>query len=158
MGSFENILQRSSISFSMIDSLEQFPQWMALYRYRNKMSDQVFIHHFPLLETLNWRAVEIALSHEHNLSKVQVYHALMANSESGTLIFDFDIQQQINHTSDGENTVVMLSTNQLMDSMEFVLKQIDELNMQQQKRRIFSVHPAELPCGAHLCLYKGSSE
>lgn len=154
MGRFESILQRSSISFSIIDSLEQFPQWMALYRYRNNMFDKVYIHHFPLLETLNWQSVEMDFSQDVNQSQVQVHHALMANSESGTLIFDYDLQQQLNHVDDGEKTVVILDKYKLMDSMEFVLKQIDELNTNQQKHNVFAVHPAELPCGAHLCLYK----
>jgi len=155
MGRFESILQRSSVSFSVIDLLEQFPQWAALYRYRNNISDKVYIHNSSLLNELNWHAASIELSSEINEAQIQVFHALMANSESGSLIFDFDLQQQLNKSVGGESIVVMLDTYKLMDSMEFVVQQIDELNKDQQARNICVVHPAELPFGTQLCLYRG---
>jgi len=155
MGRFESILQRSSVSFSIIDSLEQFPQWTALYQYRNNKNDKVYIHNSSLLEGLNWHSASIALSADINQSQVRIFHALMANSESGSLIFDYDLQQQLNKTDDGESTVVILDTHKLMDSMEFVVKQIDELNKDQQERNICVIHPAELPFGTQLCLYRG---
>jgi len=155
MGRFESILQRSSVSFSIIDSLEQFPQWTALYQYRNNINDKVYIHNSSLLEGLNWHSASIALSSDINQSQVRIFHALMANSESGSLIFDYDLQQQLNKTDDGESTVVILDTHKLMDSMEFVVKQIDELNKDQQERNICVIHPAELPFGTQLCLYRG---
>lgn len=155
MGRFESILQRSSVSFSIINSLEQFPQWTALYRYRNNINDKVYIHNSPLLEGLNWHLASIQLSADINQSQVQIFHALMANSESGSLIFDFDLQQQLNKTDDGESIVVILDRYKLMDSMEFVVKQIDELNKDQQERNICVIHPAELPFGTQLCLYRG---
>jgi len=154
MGRFESILQRSSVSFSIIDSLEQFPQWTALYQYRNNINDKVYIHNSSLLEGLNWHSASIALSSDINQSQVRIFHALMANSESGSLIFDYDLQQQLNKTDDGESTVVILDTHKLMDSMEFVVKQIDELNKDQQERNICVIHPAELPFGTQLCLYR----
>ncbi|MFT5759855.1 MAG: hypothetical protein ACI9LM_004639 [Alteromonadaceae bacterium] len=155
MGRFESILQRSSVPFSIIDSLDQFPQWTALYRYRNNMNDKVYIHNWALLEELNWRAFSIELCSDIYQSQVRVFHALMANSESGSLIFDCDLQQQLNQTDDGENTIVILDTYKLMDSMEFVVNQIDELNKDQQERNISVVHPAELPIGTQLCLCRG---
>ncbi|MBL4900849.1 MAG: hypothetical protein JKX76_14650 [Colwellia sp.] len=158
MGIFESILQRSSMSFSVIDSLEQLPQWTALYRYRNNMNDKVYIHKWALLEKLNWRAVSIELSSNINQSQVRIFHALMANSESGSLIFDYDLQQQLNQIDDGESTIVILDTCKLMDSMEFVVNQIDELNKDQQERNISVIHPAELPLGTQLCLYRGEIE
>jgi hypothetical protein len=155
MGKFESILQRSSVSFSIIDSLEQFPQWIALYRYRNNMNDTVYIHNWALLEELNWHAASIELSSDIHQSQVRIFHALMANSESGSLIFDYDLQQQLNQIDDGESTIVILNTYKLMDSMEFVVNQIDELNKDQQERNISVIHPAELPYGTQLCLYRG---
>ena len=158
MGRFESILQRSSVSFSIIDSLEQFPQWTALYRYRNNMNDKVYIHNWDLLEELNWPAASIELSSDINESQVRIFHALMANSESGSLIFDYDLHQHLNQTDDGESTIVILDTHKLMDSMEFVVNQIAELNKDQKERNISVVHPAELPFGTQLCLYRGLKE
>lgn len=155
MGKFEGILQRFSVSFSIIDLLEQFPQWAALYRYRNNINDKVYIHNSSLLKELNWNAASIELSSDINQSQVRVFHALMANSESGSLIFDFDLQLELNKTNNSESTIVILDTYKLMDSMEFVVKQIDELNRDQQERNICVVHPAELPFGTQLCLYRG---
>lgn len=155
MGRFESILQRSSVSFSIIDFLEQLPQWAALYRYRNNINDKVYIHNSSLLKGLNWREASIELSADINESKIQVFHALMANSESGSLIFDYDLQQELNKSDGSESIVVMLDTYKLMDSMEFVVQQIDELNKDQQERHICVVHPAELPYGTQLCLYRG---
>lgn len=154
MGRFESILQRSSVSFSAIDSLDQFPQWMALYCYRNNMNNGVYIHEYPILEQLNWQSVSVKLADDINQGQVRVFQALMANSESGTLVFDYDLQQQVSQIDEGSKTVVMLDKYKLMASMEFVLKQIDELYMNQQNHNICAVHPAELPYGAHLCLYK----
>jgi len=158
MGKFESILQRSSVSFSVIDSLEQFPQWTALYRYRNNMNNKVYIHNWTVLEELNWSAVSIELSSEIDKSHVRIFHALMANSESGSLIFDYDLQQHLNQTDDGESTIVLLNTFKLMDSMEFVVNQIAELNKDQKERNISVIHPAELPFGTQLCLYRGLTE
>ena len=155
MGKFESILQRSSVSFSIIDSLEQFPQWAALYRYRNKLNDKVYIHNWPLLEELDWSSSSIPLSDEIGQSQIRIFHALMANSESGSLIFDYDFQQQLNNADESESTIVILDTYKLMDSMEFVVNQIDELNKDQQERNISVIHPAELPYGTQLCLYRG---
>ncbi|MDX2368834.1 MAG: hypothetical protein QNK36_10580 [Colwellia sp.] len=155
MGRFESILQRSSVSFSIIDSLDQFPQWAALYRYRNNMNDKVYIHNWPLLEKLDWPAASIELSSDIHQSQIRIFHALMANSESGSLIFDYDLQQQFIETDDGDSTIVILDTCKLMDSMEFVVSQIDELNKDQQERNISVIHPAELPFGTQLCLYRG---
>jgi hypothetical protein len=153
MDKFEGILQRSSVSFSIIDSLDQFPQWMALYCYRNDLSDHIYVQNSPLIDRLNWHSTSLVTNIKQ--SQVRVFHALMANSESGTLIFDYDIQQQLNQIGDNENTVVILDKHQLMDSMEFVVKQIDELNKDQQQRNIYVIHPAELPLGTQLCLYRG---
>lgn len=155
MGRFESILQRSSVSFSIIDSLEQFPQWTALYRYRNSLNDQVYIHNSALIKELNWHSASLSLASDINQFQVRIFHALMANSESGTLIFDYDIHQHLNQAGDDSSTVVILDKHQLMDSMEFVVKQIDELNKDQQQRNIHVIHPAELPFGTQLCLYKG---
>lgn len=155
MGRFESILQRSSVSFSIIDSLEQFPQWTALYRYRNNIKDKVYIHNWAMLEELNWHEASIELSSDIHQSQVQIFHALMANSESGSLIFDYDLQQQLIETENGDSTIVILDTYKLMDSMEFVVNQINELNKDQQERNISVVHPAELPSGTQLCLYRG---
>lgn len=155
MGKFESILQRSSVSFSIIDSLEQFPQWTALYRYRNNLNHKVYIHNQMLLEKLNWPAASIELSPDINQSQVRIFHALMANSESGTLIFDYDLQQQLNQIDDDKSTIVILNTYKLMDSMEFVVNQINELNKDNQERNISVIHPAELPLGTELCLYRG---
>ncbi|MGV2873859.1 hypothetical protein [Colwellia sp. E150_009] len=155
MERFEGILQRSSVSFSIIDSLEQFPQWTALYRYRNDLNEHIYIHHSSLIAGLNWQSVSLALATGVHQSQVRVFHALMANRESGTLIFDYDIQQQLNQIDDNESTVVILDRQQLMDSMEFVVKQIDELNKDQKQRNICVIHPAELPLGTQLCLYRG---
>jgi hypothetical protein len=155
MGRFESILQRSSVSFSIIDSLEQFPQWTALYRYRNKIDDKVYIHNWPLLDDLNWRAASIETSSDIKHSHVWIFPALMANSESGSLIFDYDLQQQLNQIKDSESVVVVLDKNNLMENMEFVVKQIEELNKDQKDRNICVVHPAELPFGAQLCLCRG---
>ena len=82
----------------------------------------------------------------------------MANSESGSLIFDYDLHQHLNQTDDGESTIVILDTHKLMDSMEFVVNQIAELNKDQKERNISVVHPAELPFGTQLCLYRGLKE
>lgn len=155
MGRFESILQRSSVSFSVIDSLEQFPQWTALYRYRNNLNDKVYIHNWPLLDELNWPAVSIELSSDIKQSQVWIFPALMANSESGSLIFDYDLQQELNQIKDSESVVVVLDTNKLMDNMEFVVKQIEELNKDQKERNICVIHPAELPFGTQLCLCRG---
>jgi hypothetical protein len=155
MGKFESILQRSSVSFSIIDSLEQFPQWTALYRYRNNLNHKVYIHNQMLLEKLNWQAASIELSRDINESQIRIFHALMANSESGTLIFDYDLQQQLNQIDDDKSTIVFLNTYKLMDSMEFVVNQINELNKDNQKRNISVIHPAELPLGTQLCLCRG---
>jgi hypothetical protein len=155
MGRFESILQRSSVSFSIIDSLEQFPQWTALYRYRNGLNHKVYIHNRLLFEELNWNAASIELSSDINQSQVRIFHALMANSESGTLIFDYDLQQQLNKIDDDKSTIVILNTYKLMDSMEFVVNQINELNKDNQERNISVIHPAELPFGTQLCLYRG---
>ena len=155
MGRFESILQRSSVSFSIIDSLEQFPQWTALYRYRNNISDKVYIHKWPFLDGLNWSAASIELSSDIKQSQVCIFPALMANSESGSLIFDFDLQQQFDQITGSESIVVALDTNKLMDNMEFVVRQIEELNKDQQERNICVVHPAELPLGTQLCLCRG---
>ena len=155
MGRFESILQRSSVSFSIIDSLEQFPQWTALYRYRNDLYDHVYVHNSVLIAGLNWHSASLSLASDINQSQVRVFHALMGNSESGTLIFDYDIHQQLNQAGDDSSTVVILDKHQLMDSMEFVVKQIDELNKDQQQRNIHVIHPAELPFGTQLCLYRG---
>lgn len=155
MGRFESVLQRASVSFSIIDSLAQFPQWMALYCYRNNMNNNIYIHNASLLESLNWHSAAIELSTDIQQSQIRIFHALMANSESGSLIFDFDLHQALNQTDDGESTVVILNKFSLMDSMEFVVKQIGELNKDQQERNVCVIHPAELPSGAQLCLYKG---
>lgn len=155
MRRFESILQRSSVSFSMIETLDQLPQWTALYRYRNDLHDDIYVHNSSLIKELNWHSVSLSLATEIHQSQIQVFHALMANNESGTLIFDYDIQQQLNQTDDDSNTVIILDRHQLMDSMEFVLKQIDELNKDQQQRSIRVIHPAELPFGTQLCLYRG---
>lgn len=155
MGRFESILQRSSVSFSIIDSLEQFPQWTVLYRYRNHIHGKVYTHNHSLLQELNWDAASIELSSNIHQSQVQIFHALMANSESGSLIFDYDLLQQLNKTVARESTVVILNTYQLMHSMEFVVNQIDELNKDQKHRNLCVIHPAELPLGTQLCLYKG---
>lgn len=155
MGRFESILQRSSVSFSVIDSLEQLPQWTALYRYRNNFNDKIYIHNWPLLDELNWHAASIELSSDIKQSQVWIFPALMANSESGSLIFDYDLQQELNQIKDSESVVVVLDTNTLMDNMEFVVKQIEELNKDQKERNICVIHPAELPFGTQLCLCRG---
>lgn len=153
MNKFESILQHSAVSFSIIDSLRQFPQWVALYRYRNDLNEYIYVHNSPLIDKLNWHPA--SLTTDIHQPQVRVFHALMANSESGTLIFDYNIQQQLNQINDSENTVIILNKHQLMDSMEFVVKQIDELNKDQQQRNIYVIHPAELPLGTQLCLYRG---
>lgn len=155
MVSFESILQRSSVLFSVIGSLDQLPQWTALYHYRNGMSNNIYIHKCLLIEKLDWQSAFIELSTNVQESQVRIFHALMANSESGMLIFDYDFQSQIEQGEDGERTVIILDTSQLMENMEFVLKQIDELNKNQPMRKLCVIHPEELPEGAHICLYKG---
>lgn len=154
MGRFESILQRSSVSFSILDSLDQFPQWTALYRYRNNLNHKIYIHNRMLLDELNWHEASIELSSDINQSQVRIFHALMANSESGSLIFDYDLQQQLNQIDD-QSIIVILDTHKLMDSMEFVVNQINELNKDNQERNISVIHPAELPFGTQLCLYRG---
>jgi hypothetical protein len=154
MERFEGILQRSSVSFSIIDSLEQFPQWTALYRYRNDLNDNIYINHCSVIAGLNWQSASLALTTDIHHSQVRVFHALMANRESGTLIFDYDIQEKLNQLDDNENIVIILDKHKLMDSMEFVVQQIDELNRDQQRRNICVIHPAELPFGTQLCLYR----
>lgn len=155
MGRFESILQRSSVPFSMIDSLDQFPQWIALYQYRNNINDKIYIHKWPLLKELNWPSSSIELSSDINQSNIQIFHPLMANRESGLLIFDYDFQQQLNKTGDSESIIVILDIHQLMQSMEFVVNQIAELNSNQPLDNLSVIHPAELPSGAQVCLYRG---
>mgnify|MGYP005989924853 CR=1 FL=1 len=154
MGRFESILQRSSVSFSMIDSLEQFPQWLALYQYRNNMNDKIYIHNWPLLNELNWSSSSIELSSDINQSQIRIFHPLMANSESGLLIFDYDLKQHLNKTAEDESTIVILDTHKLMHSMEFVVNQLGELNSNQQIKSISVIHPGELPSGSQVCLYR----
>lgn len=155
MGRFESILQRSSVSFSMIDSLEQFPQWLALYQYRNNMNDKIYIHNWPLLSELNWSSSSVELSSDINQAQIRIFHPLMANNESGVLIFDYDLKQHLNKRVDGENTIVVLDTHKVMHSMEFVVNQLGEINNNQQFTSINVIHPAELPSGAQVCLYRG---
>jgi hypothetical protein len=155
MGRFESILQRSSVSFSMIDSLEQFPQWLALYQYRNNMNDKIYIHNWPLLSELNWSSSSVELSSDINQAQIRIFHPLMANNESGVLIFDYDLKQHLNKRVDGENTIVVLDTHKVMHSMEFVVNQLGEINNNQQIKSINVIHPAELPFGAQVCLYRG---
>lgn len=155
MGCFKSILQRSSVSFSVFDSLEQLPQWMALYLYRNGMSNDIYIYKCLLLERLDWHSASVELSIKSHQPQVHIFHAFMANSESGTLIFDYDFQSQLDKVEDGARTVIILNKHQLMERMEFVLMQIDALNKNQPKRKFYVIDPAELPFGAHFCLYKG---
>jgi hypothetical protein len=155
MGQFESILQRSSVSFSVIDSLEQLPQWLALYQYRNNINDKIYIHNWPSLNELNWTSSSIELSSDINQTKIQIFHAILANDESGLLIFDYDFKQQLNQSTEGESLIVILDIHNLMQSMEFVLNQIGELNKNQQMNSISVIHPAELPSGTQVCLYRG---
>ena len=119
------------------------------------MNDKIYIHNWPLLSELNWSSSSVELSSDINQAQIRIFHPLMANNESGVLIFDYDLKQHLNKRVDGENTIVVLDTHKVMHSMEFVVNQLGEINNNQQFTSINVIHPAELPSGAQVCLYRG---